>query len=123
MIAAKKDLSKTNVLIMGATFKENVSDIRNSKVADVIKEFKSFGVKIEIVDPYASSKELKHEYGFGLTKKATKKYDAIVVAVNHAEYVGLTEKDFSNIAAKGCILVDIKGIYRGKIKKLTYWSL
>jgi UDP-N-acetyl-D-galactosamine dehydrogenase len=83
MIAAKKDLSKSNVLVMGATFKENVSDIRNSKVADVVKELKSYGVKVDIVDPHASSKELKHEYGFGLIKTPNKKYDAIIVAVNH----------------------------------------
>src|SRR3954467_1936434 len=67
IIAAKKNLTESRILIMGATFKENVSDIRNSKVSDVIKEFKSFGVQVDIVDPYASSDELMHEYGFGLT--------------------------------------------------------
>jgi UDP-N-acetyl-D-galactosamine dehydrogenase len=123
MIAAKKDLSKSNVLVMGATFKENVSDIRNSKVADVVKELKSYGVKVDIVDPHASSKELKHEYGFGLIKTPNKKYDAIIVAVNHKEYLNLTEKDFTLLGTKGVILVDIKGIYRNKFKKLTYWSL
>ena len=72
LIASKKDINKSTVLIMGATFKENVSDIRNSKVADVVKEFKAYGIKVEIVDPHASSKELKHEYGFGLAKKIGK---------------------------------------------------
>lgn len=123
MIAAKKDLSKANVLVMGATFKENVSDIRNSKVADVIKELKSYSVKVDIVDPHASSKELKHEYGFGLIKTPNKKYDAIIVAVNHQEYLNLTEKDFSVMGSKGVVVVDLKGIYRNKFKKLTYWSL
>jgi UDP-N-acetyl-D-galactosamine dehydrogenase len=123
MIAAKKDLSKSNVLVMGATFKENVSDIRNSKVADVVKELKSYGVKVDVVDPHASSKELKHEYGFGLIKTPNKKYDAVIVAVNHKEYLNLTEKDFALLGSKGVIVVDIKGIYRNKFKKLTYWSL
>ncbi len=123
MIAAKKDINKSTVLIMGATFKEDVSDIRNSKIADVVKELKSFGVKVEIVDPYASSSELKHEYGFGLTKKIGKGYDAIIVAVNHKPYVALDEKYFGTILSKGGILVDVKGIFRKKIKQLSYWSL
>ncbi len=51
---------------MGATFKENVSDIRNSKVADVVKELKSFSLNVDVTDPHADSDELKHEYGFEL---------------------------------------------------------
>jgi UDP-N-acetyl-D-glucosamine/UDP-N-acetyl-D-galactosamine dehydrogenase len=123
MIAAKKDINKSTVLIMGATFKEDVSDIRNSKIADVVKELKSFGVKVEIVDPYASSAELKHEYGFGLTKKIGKGYDAVIVAVNHQPYTELDEKYFTSILSKGGLLVDVKGIFRKQIKKLSYWSL
>jgi UDP-N-acetyl-D-galactosamine dehydrogenase len=123
LIAAKKDLSKANVLIMGATFKENVSDIRNSKVADVVKELKSYGVSVDVTDPHASSKELKHEYGFGLIKAPNKKYDAVIVAVNHKEYLNLTEKDFLALTNKNGILIDLKGIYKGKTKKLIYWSL
>lgn len=123
IIAAKKNLTESRVLVMGATFKENVSDIRNSKVADVIKEFKSFGVIVEIVDPQASSAELKHEYGFGLTKKIGTGYDAVVVAVNHKEYVDLDETFYKSILSEGGILVDVKGILKGKIKDLAYWSL
>ncbi len=123
IIAAKKDLNKSTVLIMGATFKEDVSDIRNSKVADVVKEFKSYGVNVEVVDPHADSEELMHEYGFGLVSEAGKGYDAVVVAVNHEAYKGLDESYFSSIMSNGAILVDIKGLYRGKIKNLTYWSL
>lgn len=123
MIAAKKDINKVVVLVMGATFKENVSDIRNSKVADVVKELMSYGVKVEVIDPHASSKELKHEYGFGLVKKPTKKYDAVIVAVNHKEYVGLDEKSFKTIMNKDSFIVDIKGIYRNKFKNTPYWSL
>jgi UDP-N-acetyl-D-galactosamine dehydrogenase len=107
---------------MGATFKEDVSDIRNSKVADIVKELKSFGVKVEIVDPHANSSELKHEYGFGLNKLA-KGYDGVIVAVNHTEYKSLDEKFFKSILAPKGILVDIKGMYRNKIKGITYWSL
>ena len=121
--AANKNLNDAVVLVMGATFKENVTDIRNSKVADIIKELKSYGVTVEVVDPYASSDELKHEYGFSLRSKPGTNYDAVVVAVNHKEYQQLDEKYFSSILSKGGIVIDIKGIYRNKIKKLTYWSL
>ncbi|MFY9310931.1 MAG: nucleotide sugar dehydrogenase [Bacteroidia bacterium] len=123
IIAAKKNLTISRVLVMGATFKENVSDIRNSKVADVVKEFKSFGVAVDIIDPHASSEELVHEYGFELTEKAGKGYDAVVVAVNHKEYLGLDEAYYKSLLSEGGVLVDVKGILKGKIKELTYWSL
>lgn len=123
IIARGKDISQARVLVMGATFKENVEDIRNSKVADVINEFKSFGVQVDVADPKASSEELKHEYGFELAKKIGKNYDAVVIAVNHKEYVELDENYFQSISSRDGIVVDLKGIYRGKIKELAYWSL
>lgn len=123
IIAREKDISKAKVLVMGATFKEDVEDIRNSKVADVINEFKSYGVHVEVTDPRANSEELHHEYGFDLVKEIGKNYDAVVVAVNHKEYLKLDENYFKSISAKDGIVVDLKGMYRGKIKELTYWSL
>ena len=122
IIAAGKNISKSKVLIMGATFKEDVSDIRNSKVSDIVKELKSFGVKVEIVDPHAKNEELKHEYGFGLSKLG-KGYDGVIVAVNHQEYKKLDEKYFKSILSKKGVLVDVKGIYRNHIRGITYWSL
>ncbi len=122
IIASGKNISKSKVLVMGATFKEDVSDIRNSKVADVVKELKSFGVKVDITDPHADSAELKHEYGFGLNNVG-KGYDAVIVAVNHKEYLTLDEKYFISIMSPKGVLTDVKGIYKGKVKKLTYWSL
>lgn len=122
IIASGKNISKSKVLVMGATFKEDVSDIRNSKVADIVKELKSYGVKVEVVDPHADSDELKHEYGFGLSKIG-RKYDGVIVAVSHKEYKSLDEKFFKSISGSKGVLVDIKGLYRGKIKNLTYWSL
>jgi UDP-N-acetyl-D-galactosamine dehydrogenase len=117
-----KNISKSKVLVMGATFKEDVSDIRNSKVADIVKELKSFSVKVDVVDPHADSAELQHEYGFGLSKIA-KGYDGVIVAVNHKEYKTLDEKYFKSILGNKGVLVDVKGMYRGKIKSVTYWSL
>lgn len=116
-------INGARVLIMGATFKENVSDIRNSKVADLVNELKSFSVNVEVVDPQASSEELLHEYGFGLSDAIKGKYHAVIVAVNHAEYVGLTEDYFKSILEDKGLFVDVKGIFRHTIKELEYWSL
>ncbi len=123
LIALGKDLSKCKVLIMGATFKEDVEDIRNSKVSDVYNEFKSYGVSVEVIDPRASSEDLKHEYGFELTTNPGTDYDAIIVAVNHNEYKSVDEAQFKKMVKLPALIVDLKGIYRGKIKELAYWSL
>lgn len=123
LIKAGKNIGSTKVLVMGATFKENVSDIRNSKVADVINELKSYSTNVEVVDAYADSDELHEEYGFGLVEELSAPYDAVIVAVNHDKYVGLDEAYFKSIMPADGILVDLKGIYRNKIKDLTYWSL
>jgi UDP-N-acetyl-D-glucosamine/UDP-N-acetyl-D-galactosamine dehydrogenase len=125
LIAAGKNILDTKVLVMGATFKENVTDIRNSKVADLISELQSYGVKVDVTDPYADSREIKEEYGFTLVDQFDHNYDAVVVAVNHDKYLDYTEDDFKKILKDNDngILIDIKGIYRDKIKELTYWSL
>jgi UDP-N-acetyl-D-galactosamine dehydrogenase len=123
LIALSVDINKSRVLVMGATFKEDVEDIRNSKVVDVINEFKSYGVAVDVIDPRASSEELKHEYGFELVAEPGTGYDAIIVAVNHKEYKNFTEADFKKLGSDKAIIVDLKGILRGKIKDLNYWSL
>jgi UDP-N-acetyl-D-galactosamine dehydrogenase len=123
MVANGVDIAHGRVLVMGATFKENVTDIRNSKVADVVKELKEFGVAVEVIDPHASSDDLMHEYGFGLVPAPTGVYDAIILAVNHSDYVGLTEDYFKSLSTPSGIVADLKGIYRGTFKQLKYWSL
>jgi len=117
-----KDVTKARVLIMGTTFKENVSDIRNSKVADVVKELKSFSLNVDVVDAHASSEELNHEYGYGLTP-ATGKYDAVILAVCHDDYKNITENYLVEITQPHALFADLKGMYKGKISKLKYWSL
>lgn len=124
ILANGKNVAGAKVLVMGATFKENVSDIRNSKVSDVVKELRSFMVDVDVADPYADSAELEHEYGFGLVETIGTNYDAIIVAVNHDEYVRMEEKDLKNMLAddKG-LIVDLKGVFRGRITETQYWSL
>jgi len=119
-----KNILDAKVLVMGATFKENVTDIRNSKVIDVIRELESFSLRIDVVDPHADSDEMYEEYGVNLVDAPEKDYDAIVVAVNHKEYLDLDEKYFKSLMKNGeGVLVDIKGLYRGNIHDLKYWSL
>lgn len=123
LISNGNKINGAKVLIMGATFKENVSDIRNSKVADVVNELKSFSVDVDVVDPHASSDELMHEYGYGLIDEIKDKYNAVIVAVNHTEYINLDETYFKSIMVDNGVFVDVKGIYRNKFEELTYWSL
>ena len=124
MIAQGKNMREAKVLVMGAKFKENVSDIRNSKVIDVIKELQSFAVHVDVIDPHASSDELNHEYGVSLASEAGNDYDAVIVAVNHKEYCDIPESEFKNYLKGGKgVFVDVKGIYKDKIQDLEYWSL
>lgn len=123
IINAGKEITKSRVLIMGMTFKENVTDIRNSRIIDIINELKYFRVNCDVVDAYADHDEVMKEYGVDMSKEPTGKYDAIIVAVNHKPYMELTEDYFKSISAENGILVDVKGVMRGKIKDLTYWSL
>lgn len=124
IIAQGKMIQEAHVLVMGATFKENVSDIRNSKVIDVVNELKSFQINVDVIDPHADSSEMEHEYGISLATNARDDYDAIILAVNHREYCQFDENYFKRMMKDGKgVFVDVKGIYRGKINDLTYWSL
>ncbi len=117
------DVKASKVLIKGATFKENVSDIRNSKVADVVKALKSYYVNVDVEDPHADSDELQHEYGFGLTEKTGNDYDAVIITVPHNDYKDLDDDYFTGITKPHGMVADLKGIYRNRITKRTYWSL
>ena len=123
MIAQGKKILNTKVLVMGVTFKEDVSDLRNSKVADLISELESYGVLVEVADPFAVPEEVKHEYGITLAEDIADDYNAVVVAVSHKPYMKLDEAYFKSITTNNAIVVDVKGLYRDKIKEMGYWSL
>ncbi len=123
LISLGHPIHGSRVLVMGVTFKENVSDIRNSKVVDLVHELESFSVKVDVVDPFASSKDLQDEYGFGLVDAPKSKYQAVIVAVNHKPYLDLKEEDFKILLAKNGLFIDVKGVFRDRIKNITYWSL
>ena len=117
------NVKNAKVLVMGATFKENVSDIRNSKVADMVKELKSYSLNVHITDPHAESGALKHEYGFALTPALDTDYDAVIVAVPHNDYKEMDDNYFASITKPHALIADLKGIYRGKVSSRNYWSL
>ena len=124
VIAQGKHIQEARALIMGATFKEDVSDIRNTKVIDIITELKSYQMSVDIVDPHANSEEMEKEYGVSLIQQPSNNYDAIIVAVNHHAYLELTETYFKSLFKDGMgVFIDVKGIYKSKIKDLEYWSL
>ena len=123
IIKAGNNLLHSKILVMGVTFKENVSDIRNSKVVDVIDELSSYGIQVSVVDPYADPEEVKHEYGLDISDEINGKYDAIVVAVSHKTYTELSEKFFSEHLNDRGILFDVKGTYKELSHKLNYMSL
>src|SRR5258706_1217360 len=123
IIAAGKDVSKSKVLVLGVTFKENVSDIRNSKDADLVKELASYGLAVDVVDPHADAIEIQNEYGFEMSAKAGNDYDAVIVAVCHKEFIDYDEKYFQSLCNGDSLFVDVKGVFRNKIKELAYWSL
>lgn len=123
VLAQGKNILHARVLVMGITFKENVSDIRNSKVVDMVREFMDFGAVVDVVDPYASPLAVEQEYGIELKEQPGKDYDAIVVAVAHKDYILLNENYFISLSNEKAVLGDIKGLYRHKIKNMAYWSL
>ncbi len=123
IVAQEKNLLDAKVLVMGVTFKENVSDIRNTKVANLVKELESYKVSVDVVDPYANPEELKAHYDIELKEKIGDNYDAVIVAVSHKDYSNLSEDYFKNISTEKGIFIDVKGTYRKTIKDMIYWSL
>ena len=117
------DTANARILVLGATFKENVSDIRNSKVADLVKDLLDYSLQVDFVDAYASAEDVKHEYGLNLKDKIEKGYDAVILAVAHDEYKNFTEEYWLGITRPGALLADLKGIYRNRVSKIKYWSL
>lgn len=119
-----KVIKDCNILLLGATFKENVADIRNSKVVDIVNELKGYSLNVDVHDPYADTEELKHEYGFGLTE-IKGPYDGIILAVAHDKYVTLGAEWFKTVAKSDAFLLDLKGMYRKQIAAvaLDYWCL
>jgi len=89
LIAKNHMISKSNVLVLGITFKEDCPDIRNSKVIDIVNELQQFNINVDVFDPQANEHEVVEEYGITLIDKINKTYDGIILAVSHKEFLGL----------------------------------
>lgn len=120
----EKDQNPKNakVLVMGVTFKENVADIRNSKVADLVYALKDYHLDVEVVDPYADAEEVMHEYNFSLSDQVSDDYAAVLVAVAHDEYKQLDADYFRSIMGEHPMLIDIKNLYP-HLNGIERWSL
>ena len=123
LLAAGKNLQQAKVLVMGMTFKENVSDIRNSKVADLVREIMGYSVVTHIVDPLADADEVANAYGLALLPEPKPLYDAVIVAVAHKEYRALSLETVKSWMSETGILMDIKGVFDKPSDGITYWRL
>lgn len=122
VIATTDNVKNSKVLVMGITFKENVSDIRNSKVIDVIQTLKSYHLQIDVHDPVCDRETLNKSYGIELKDNLENDYDAVIISIPHKDYVQLDEDYFKSITKPTALIADLKGIYRGTIKSRAYWS-
>jgi UDP-N-acetyl-D-galactosamine dehydrogenase len=116
MIAADKVIKDSSVLVLGYTFKENCSDTRNTKVKDIIACLESFSCEVSVFDPYISENSCTNFVDNPLDD--IKKYDSIIVAVSHHEFVNYTTADFKQLSKGKLVLLDIKGIYNNSTWKL-----
>jgi UDP-N-acetyl-D-glucosamine/UDP-N-acetyl-D-galactosamine dehydrogenase len=123
IIKNAKDASAAKVLVLGATFKEDVTDIRNSKVSDTVKELLDYNIAVDFYDPNANGEEVLHEYGVQMVNEIGSNYDAIVIAVAHKQFKEFDENYFIKITNQHALIADLKGLYRNKINSLKYWSL
>mgnify|MGYP006165561133 FL=1 len=106
-------IADANILIMGLTFKENCPDLRNSRVVDLVEEFKNFNCNVDVYDPWIDKKQAYHEYNIQAIDKPIKaKYDAIIIAVAHDEFKLLTEKQIRSYGKSNHILYDIKYLFK-----------
>jgi len=109
MMQRRIHAAESRVLILGLAFKENCPDLRNTRVIDVIAEFRSFNAEVEVFDPWVSAAEAQHEYGLPLvTTPEAGRYDAIVLAVAHAEFIEMGAERLRSLGKPGAVLFDVK---------------
>ena len=118
-----KSPKQARVLVLGITFKENVADIRNSKVANLVRELQDYSVQVDVADPLADPLEVMDAYGIALIERASPPYDAVTVAVAHDGYKGYDTAYFASIMTQKPVLIDLKGIYPNIGPEIDYWKL
>ncbi len=112
LIASGSFVKGANVVVLGLTFKENCGDLRNSKVIDIIRELESYGIAVHVTDPQADADEAMHEYGVRLLPwDRLPRADAIVAAVAHREFLGLSVDELRRKLVKGGAFIDVKASF------------
>lgn len=124
VIQKGKNPGQCKILMLGITFKEDVSDIRNSKVVDLVRELMGYSFNVHIADPYASPNEVAHEYKLTMIDQLSSNYDAVVVAVGHKEYRDFSLDYLRSLMNGKPVLFDLKGIYDyPSDSNITYWRM
>jgi UDP-N-acetyl-D-galactosamine dehydrogenase len=126
LVAADRPLRGARVAVLGLTFKENVPDLRNSRVPDILQELRDFGIEPVVVDPMASAKEAKHEYDVTLVEMSeVTDMDAIVLAVNHRQLIEHGASWLEKCLTPGGVIIDVKSVYSSAdfSPSTHYWSL
>ncbi len=124
LIKMDKDLQHARILLLGATFKENVKDIRNSKVADLYQELAAYCVAVDIIDPHASPEEMHEEYGITLSPAPSGRYDAVILATPHKEYLAMPWAEIEALLQPTALVGDLKGAWKDRLPAgQAYWSL
>jgi UDP-N-acetyl-D-galactosamine dehydrogenase len=109
MTQKRLHVNQAKILILGLTFKENCPDIRNTRVTDIVAEFKSYNADVDVYDPWASAEEVRHEYGIELTPAPVPgSYDAVVIAVAHRQFAEMGAAGIRALAKPGGIVFDVK---------------
>jgi UDP-N-acetyl-D-galactosamine dehydrogenase len=115
-----------NILIKGITFKENVKDVRNSKVVDLIKKLQFLGYNVTIEDPYAEAHDVMEEYMLHLTDEReikNERFDAVVFAVNHKDYHEMKAETLENLLTQDGFVLDIRGTFEHLVKNHQYITI
>lgn len=123
LVKAGKDIEQSKVLVMGLTFKENIRDMRNSKITVTIKKLQELGLEVIGFDPNLTSEEIKREFGLDSVKELGQGYDAVIIGAPHKEFLEMIQ-EIDNLASESAIIFDINGQFKGKLaKNAVYQSL
>ena len=128
LIHSGKSVKGSKVLVMGLTFKEDIPDIRNTRVVDIIHELRDYGVEVHVYDPHADHEEVREEYGLTLLKNPSDQapYDGVVVAVKHRQFKELGLEGLRRLVSGTAVVADVKGMYdraTAMTAGMTYWRL
>ena len=126
LVENEVQIKGSDVLVMGITFKENCNDIRNSKVVDILEELENLGINTYVYDPHANESDVKASYDIDLIDSYEGKYDAILFAVAHDEFKGISLDEMAELSKDKSIIIDLKSIFnfeKDRLSEVSYWSL